>query len=93
MVKVKRHVACPTVLALETGKYSLFGVVSHLGTSPSAGHYVAAVRSRRDGMWYDCDDETVTPLSSKALYDGRAVTSVRAEAEPYILFYHRKPAD
>ena len=28
-------------------------------------------------------------VTQQALYDGRAVTSVRPGAEPYILFYHR----
>jgi len=87
--KVNRQVACPTELNLESKSYRLFGVVSHLGTSLSSGHYVAAVRSRRDDAWYECDDERVTPLSLKALYDGRSVTAVRPGAEPYILFYHR----
>mmetsp|Transcript_172514 Transcript_172514/g.553042 ORF Transcript_172514/g.553042 Transcript_172514/m.553042 type:complete len:696 (+) Transcript_172514:98-2185(+) len=87
--KVNRQVACPTELNLESKSYRLFGVVSHLGTSLSSGHYVAAVRSRRDDAWYECDDERVTPLSLKALYDGRSVTAIRPGAEPYILFYHR----
>jgi len=91
-VKVKRQVACPSELSLDSGKYSLFGAVSHLGTSLSAGHYVAAVKSRRDDVWYECNDERVTPLTLKALYDGRPVTSFRAGAEPYILFYHRQQA-
>lgn len=88
--KVTRKVSFPTELSLETGSYSLFGVVSHLGATLSAGHYVAAVRSRRDDMWYECNDETVKPLSVKALYGGRPITAVRDGAEPYILFYHRR---
>jgi ubiquitin C-terminal hydrolase len=87
--KVMRKVACPTELSLDTGDYSLFGMVSHLGSSLSAGHYVSAVRSRRDDLWYECNDDRVTPLNVISLYNGRAVTSVRADAEPYILFYHR----
>lgn len=90
--KVKRQVACPTELDLESKSYRLFGVVSHLGTSLSSGHYVAAVRSRRDDAWYECNDERVTPLNLKALYDGRAVTAFKPDAEPYILFYHRNAA-
>jgi len=87
--KVKRRVACPTELSLETGNYNLFGVVSHLGQSLTAGHYVAAVKSRRDDLWYECNDEHVKPLRMPSLYDGRAITAVRPDAEPYILFYHR----
>jgi len=89
--KVMRQVACPTELELDTGAYSLFGVVSHVGESLSSGHYISAVRSRRDFMWYECDDERVTPLNVLELYDGRAITSVRPGSEPYILFYHRRP--
>lgn len=91
-MKVRRKVACPPELALGSGSYRLFAMISHLGTTLSAGHYVAAVRSRRNGAWYECNDETVTPLSSRALCDGQAVTSVRDGAEPYILFYQRRPA-
>merc|ERR1712113_32385 len=88
--KVMRKVECPTELTLETGDYSLFGMVSHSGSSLSAGHYVAAVRSRRDDLWYECNDDRVTPLNVLSLYSGRAVTAVRAGTEPYILFYHRR---
>eukprot|EP00747_Dinoflagellata_sp_TGD_P119518 gnl/TRDRNA2_/TRDRNA2_173027_c0_seq2.p1 gnl/TRDRNA2_/TRDRNA2_173027_c0~~gnl/TRDRNA2_/TRDRNA2_173027_c0_seq2.p1 ORF type:complete len:670 (+),score=109.05 gnl/TRDRNA2_/TRDRNA2_173027_c0_seq2:69-2078(+) len=85
--KVFRQVACPTVM----GQYRLFGMVSHMGSSLTAGHYIAAVRSRRDDVWYECNDEKVTPLRLNALYDGRAVTALRPGTEPYILFYHRQP--
>ncbi|CAK0883202.1 unnamed protein product [Prorocentrum cordatum] len=55
-MKVRRRVACPTKLALPTGDYRLYGVVSHVGSGLSSGHYVAAVQSLRDGVWYECDD-------------------------------------
>jgi len=92
-IKVTRKVAFPTEITLETGRYRLFGVVSHLGSRLSSGHYVAAVRGRRDDVWYECNDGWVTPLQIKALYDGRAITSTRPDAEPYILFYHRQSAN
>jgi len=91
-IKVKRQVACPSELKMENDKYKLFGVVSHIGENLTSGHYVAAVQSRRDGVWYECNDEKVTTLNLKQLYDGRAVTSVRPGADPYILFYHRDQA-
>lgn len=91
-VKVRRQVSFPTEMEVDSGRYRLFGMVSHRGTSVNEGHYIAAVRSRRDDMWYECNDETVTPLTLRALYDGRPVTSVRPGTEPYILFYHRAPA-
>jgi len=92
--KVQRQVTYPTVLTLETGEYHLFGVVSHLGSSLKSGHYIAAVKSLRDDAWYECNDERVKPLTIKALYDGRPVSSLREGSDPYILFYHRvKGAD
>eukprot|EP00933_Yihiella_yeosuensis_P044194 TRINITY_DN39288_c0_g1_i2.p1 TRINITY_DN39288_c0_g1~~TRINITY_DN39288_c0_g1_i2.p1 ORF type:complete len:601 (-),score=126.51 TRINITY_DN39288_c0_g1_i2:267-2069(-) len=87
--KVKRQVNFESSLKLETGEYQLFGVVSHLGSSLTSGHYIAAVKSLRDEMWYECDDERVKPLNLKALYDGRPISSLRTGAEPYILFYQR----
>jgi len=88
-MKVRRQVACPTVLSLHGSEYHMFGMVSHIGSSLTAGHYIAATRSVRDSMWYECNDELVRPLQLSALYDGRAVTAIRSDADPYILFYHR----
>eukprot|EP00445_Apocalathium_hangoei_P033612 CAMPEP_0203944124 /NCGR_PEP_ID=MMETSP0359-20131031/79947_1 /ASSEMBLY_ACC=CAM_ASM_000338 /TAXON_ID=268821 /ORGANISM="Scrippsiella Hangoei, Strain SHTV-5" /LENGTH=1343 /DNA_ID=CAMNT_0050875093 /DNA_START=167 /DNA_END=4198 /DNA_ORIENTATION=- len=87
--KVNRQVACPTELNLKSKSYRLFGVVSHRGESLSVGHYVAAVRSRMDDAWYECDDERVTALNLKAPNDGGSVTAVTPDTQPYILFYHR----
>lgn len=93
-VKVGRVVKIPTVLALDTGDYALFAVVSHIGRSLENGHYIAAVRSLRDNLWYECDDSTVRPLckyTMPCLYDYAEVTHTRSDADPYILFYHRFP--
>eukprot|EP00440_Ansanella_granifera_P040589 gb/GFBE01044022.1/.p1 GENE.gb/GFBE01044022.1/~~gb/GFBE01044022.1/.p1 ORF type:complete len:458 (+),score=120.98 gb/GFBE01044022.1/:1-1374(+) len=91
--KVKRKVAFPTKLELDTGDYQLFGVVSHIGASLASGHYVAAVQSTRDGLWYTCDDEKVSPVNLKALYDGRPISGVQPGSDPYILFYQRCRAE
>lgn len=92
-VKVKRAVAIPTVLSLETGEYRLYGVVSHIGSNLASGHYVAAVRSRRDHQWYECNDATVTPLHLRNLYEVSEITATRPGADPFILFYQRFSAD
>jgi len=88
--KVRRQVSCPTKLSLDSGDYQLFGAVSHVGTSLSSGHYIAAVRSLRDELWYECDDEKVKPLNITALYAGKPVSAMRDGTDPYILFYHRQ---
>mmetsp|Transcript_96377 Transcript_96377/g.171296 ORF Transcript_96377/g.171296 Transcript_96377/m.171296 type:complete len:580 (-) Transcript_96377:218-1957(-) len=87
--KVKRRVTFPTkALSLDTGDYDLFGVVSHIGSSLASGHYVAAVQ--REGEWYSCDDERVSPVTQKAVYDGRPISGIQPGSDPYILFYQRR---
>lgn len=89
-MKVKRKVSCPTSLSVGSRSYRLCGVVSHIGRSLSAGHYVAAVQSLRDGIWYECDDDWVTRLDCPALYMYNCnswVSAVSLSADPYILFY------
>jgi ubiquitin carboxyl-terminal hydrolase 5/13 len=53
------------------GKYRLRAIVSHMGTSPHSGHYVAHVK--RDDKWYLFNDEKVAisqnpPVSLGYLY-------------------------
>lgn len=40
------------------GKYRLSAFISHMGSSPHSGHYVAHVK-RKDGVWYIFNDEKV----------------------------------
>eukprot|EP00928_Gymnodinium_smaydae_P031490 TRINITY_DN23095_c0_g1_i2.p1 TRINITY_DN23095_c0_g1~~TRINITY_DN23095_c0_g1_i2.p1 ORF type:complete len:345 (+),score=67.63 TRINITY_DN23095_c0_g1_i2:147-1181(+) len=92
-VKIKREVAIPTELSLETGEYRLHGVVSHVGNNLTSGHYISAVRSLRDHQWFHCDDSQVTPIHMRNLYEASEFTATRADATPFILFYHRATAD
>jgi len=90
-VKLRRPVSIPTTLRLAVGSYSLCSIVSHSGEELSSGHYTAAVRCPADGTWYTCDDAHVDPIRSQKLYDEDAeVTRVRQDADPFILFYHRR---
>lgn len=92
-VKVKRRVAIPTVISLETGDYRLYGVVSHIGSTLAHGHYVASVRSLRDHQWYDCNDGTVKPNCMRNLYEVSELTATCPNADPFILFYQRFQKD
>lgn len=58
--------------------YSLFGVISHVGSGPNSGHYYAHVRDSR-GSWYEMNDESVVPAGGPPL-------SLRSA---YVLFYLR----
>lgn len=58
--------------------YSLFGVLVHSGGSMHSGHYYCYVKSAT-GIWYEMDDEGVSPVSEKTALGQRA----------YLLFYTR----
>jgi ubiquitin C-terminal hydrolase len=59
--------------------YDLYAVVHHLGAL-TGGHYVASVRSEKDGKWRIFNDAQVTEVCSKDIVDASA----------YILFYLRR---
>ncbi|KAM0751689.1 cysteine proteinase [Meredithblackwellia eburnea MCA 4105] len=59
-------------------KYSLYGVVNHMGGGPNSGHYTAFVKSS-EGRWHEMDDDYVT--ASRAPGENRSA---------YILFYVRQ---
>ena len=59
--------------------YDLYAVVHHLGAL-SGGHYVASVRSEKDGKWRLFNEAQVTEISSTDIVDASA----------YILFYLRR---
>ena len=59
--------------------YDLYAVVHHLGAL-SGGHYVASIKSEKDGKWRIFNDAQVTEISSKDIVDASA----------YILFYLRR---
>jgi len=82
-VKVRRKVRIPPDLHLGTGIYSLYGLVSHIGSSVSHGHYVAAVKDTVSQEWCYCDDASTSPLPA-------APGQVPAvPGDPFILFFHR----
>ncbi|EJK51774.1 hypothetical protein THAOC_29026, partial [Thalassiosira oceanica] len=75
--------------------YVLCAVQNHLGTTPHGGHYVAEVMDWTTGVWWECNDESVTrmPDGPSASYDpdgdggedGGA--GVRGSSDAYNLFY------
>ncbi|XP_035702003.1 ubiquitin carboxyl-terminal hydrolase 27 isoform X2 [Folsomia candida] len=64
-------------LVNEDFEYSLYAVVSHLGSS-EGGHYITYFRNTHN-TWFLCDDHTVSKVSSDEVLNCQA----------YMLFYHR----
>eukprot|EP01135_Chromosphaera_perkinsii_P010642 Nk52_evm42s2192 gene=Nk52_evmTU42s2192 len=60
-------------------EYTLSGIVEHSG-SLNGGHYVAYVRSKKDGIWYHISDSMVSTVSEQRVLNRPA----------YLLFYERK---
>jgi hypothetical protein len=59
----------------------LFGVLVHSGSSSNSGHYFSYVKTAT-GMWYEMDDDNVSPVSEKVVLKQKA----------YLLFYARRNA-
>ncbi|KAG2240894.1 hypothetical protein Bca52824_097004 [Brassica carinata] len=59
-------------------KYTLYGVIVHSGRSIHSGHYACFVRTS-SGMWYSLDDNRVSQVSEKTVFNQKA----------YMLFYVR----
>jgi len=86
--KIHRRISFPESLRLgsylsirdDDIAYSLVGVVVHIGSSLSSGHYVAFCRGP-NGFWYKCDDECVTQVKLE--------TVLSEMSGAYLLFYER----
>ena len=62
--------------------YRLSAVVNHLG-SMTSGHYTAHCQSASTGMWFHCNDNTVSTVSEATHVGG-------ASSEAYMLLYSRQ---
>ena len=67
----------------EQYKYTIYGVITHMGDSGEGGHFIAACKSPIDEKWYRYNDSFVTPITDF----NKEVTNFNT---PYILFYQRK---
>jgi hypothetical protein len=61
-------------------KYRLFAVVHHIGTI-HGGHYIATIRSEKDG-WFTYNDEAVYPSSDKSVFSETADVLLYARVLP-----------
>ena len=61
--------------------YDLYGVVIHVGSSTSSGHYFAYCKNMQNNSWYECNDSHIGGLSSE---------SNALNKEAYLLFYQKR---
>ncbi|KAF5185977.1 Ubiquitin carboxyl-terminal hydrolase [Thalictrum thalictroides] len=51
----------------QMSRYKLLAVLSHIGTCPNSGHYIAWVKQESTGQWFSFDDHVVTPVSHEEI--------------------------
>ncbi|KAI0968266.1 hypothetical protein F4678DRAFT_443821 [Xylaria arbuscula] len=71
--------------------YTLYAVVSHLGTTLNSGHYISHVRAD-DGSWTQCNDTFIDPNISSTTARTR-LCSNEGSFTPVQLYYKREPKD
>ena len=67
-------------------KYNAFAVLRHLGTTLTAGHYVACVKDRAKGCWVRFNDDRVTEFEPAQLSRRDRLQN----KEAYLVFYERE---
>ena len=101
--KLSDRILLPRTLRLPSSdsdvSYVLCAVQNHLGTTPHGGHYVAEVMDWTTGVWWECNDESVTRMADgpSASYDlagedgdedgGGGRAGVKGSSDAYNLFY------
>ena len=68
----------------KNNNYELICVLSHLGPSGMAGHFIAFCKSPVDGKWYMYNDAQVSECN-----DPRNQNNTMVESLPYVLFYQK----
>ena len=69
-------------------KYELICVLTHLGPSGMAGHFITFCKSPVDQNWYCYNDASVSQCD-----DPRYQNNDEIEGIPYVLFYQKKNSD
>ncbi|PGH09179.1 ubiquitin carboxyl-terminal hydrolase 8 [Blastomyces parvus] len=69
--------------------YNAYGIVRHIGSSSSEGHYISLVRDDRRGCWRKFDDQRVTDFNPSNLRPGDGLQNDQA----YLVFYERRLAN
>ncbi|OJD19555.1 hypothetical protein AJ78_00527 [Emergomyces pasteurianus Ep9510] len=69
--------------------YNAYGIVRHIGSSSSEGHYISLVRDDRRGCWRKFDDQRVTDFNPVGLRPADSLQNDQA----YLVFYERALAN
>jgi ubiquitin C-terminal hydrolase len=70
-------------------RYFLCGIVTHLGSSDSNGHFISYFRSDINQQFYCYNDASVAKVSVPSAMKSKISDIVEEDIVPYILFYHQ----
>ena len=70
-------------------RYFLCGIVTHLGSSDSNGHFISYFRNDINQQFYCYNDASVAKVSIKSAMKSKISDIVEEDIVPYILFYHQ----
>ena len=70
-------------------RYFLCGIVTHLGSSDSNGHFISYFRSDINQPFYCYNDASVAKVSINSAMNCKISDIVEEDIVPYILFYHQ----
>ena len=70
-------------------RYFLCGIVTHLGSSDSNGHFISYFRSDINQQFYCYNDASVAKVSILSAMKSKISDIVEEDIVPYILFYHQ----
>lgn len=65
--------------------YNAYGVIRHIGTTLSSGHYISMVKDSARGCWIQFNDDKVNEFDPAALRGNERLQNEQA----YIIFYER----
>ena len=80
-INIDKYVMDKTI---KNNNYELICVLTHIGPSGMAGHFIAFCKSPNDEKWYCYNDASVHEI-----YDPRIQNNEQIEGIPYVLFYQK----
>ena len=83
-ISIDHNVDCDLVLHIDGSVYRLRAVVSHMGPTPEAGHYVSYVAG--EDQWLCCNDSKMSAMDNRhvGLFKATSVTE-----RSYVLMYEK----
>jgi ubiquitin C-terminal hydrolase len=74
--KNNRNIIIDNTITYNNYTYNIFGIINHIGSSTSNGHYISLIKT--DNKWFKCDDSNINNIT---------IDMPHNSSEAYMLFY------